>query len=47
MLDFDFNALYEALKDVCVLTNTTITLYDDNKNSLVIYIKNIRVKIYI
>lgn len=37
MLDFDFNALYEALKDVCVLTNTTITLYDDNKNSLFSY----------
>ena len=37
MLDFDSNALYEALKDVCDLTNTTITLYDDNKNSLFSY----------
>ena len=37
MLDFDSNALYEALKDVCDLTNTTITLYDDNKNDLFSY----------
>ena len=37
MLDFDSNALYEVLKDVCDLTNTTITLYDDNKNSLFSY----------
>ena len=37
MLDFDSNALYEVLKDVCDLTNTTITLYDDNKNDLFSY----------
>lgn len=34
MLNFDSNALQDVLKDVCELTNTVITLFDDNKNDI-------------
>ena len=34
MLNFDIDALKDVLKDVCELTNTVITLFDDNKNDV-------------
>lgn len=34
MLNFDNDALRDVLKDVCELTNTVITLFDDNKNDV-------------
>ena len=34
MLNFDSDALRDILKDVCELTNTVITLFDDNKNDV-------------
>lgn len=34
MLNFDSDALKDVLKDVCELTNTVITLFDDNKNDV-------------
>lgn len=34
MLNFDSDVLRDVLKDVCELTNTVITLFDDNKNDI-------------
>ena len=36
MLNFDNDALRDVLKEVCELTNTVITLFDDNKNDVYI-----------